>query len=263
MKMSMGKILFVALGILLVSSGYIYYQKQTNTAQEDEPTVYGETYEFQQANATTTPKEPSERALRASVGVFLLVNDEQEQAYLDKFSDDNDIKEAVKNLALALDSDSTKLIEVERIISSVDSSSSYSDYSYDTSDDYSYGNEVSDNSYGSSGGSSYGSNKSLRYNSFSNSWEYAGENESLQYNAFEDEWEYAGDDESTKYNAFENEWEFAGSDESTKYNAFENTWEYAPDDSITKYNSFENKWEITSPDSSLEYNAFENTWSYE
>jgi len=246
MRNSMNKVLLSVFGVLLVSGGYLYYQSESLTSAKNEPLVLGETYETEKTTTPTpTPKEPSERALRASVGVFLLVNDELEQSYLDKYSENNDIKEAIKNFALGLDSDNAKLNEVERIISSVDSSSSYSDYSYNTSDGYSYGNEVSDNSNGSNGGSSYGSNKSLKYNSFSNRWEYSGENESLQYNAFE------------------NEWEFAGSNESTKYNAFENTWEYAPDDSVTKYNSFENKWEITNPNSSLEYNAFENTWSYE
>lgn len=107
------------------------------------------------------------------------------------------------------------------------------------------------------------SNKSLKYNPYNSSWEYAGEDESLKYNAFEREWEYAADDERTQYNSFEKEWEYAKDDESLKYNAFEKTWEYAEDDSTTKYNPYESKWEIAAPDSNLKYNYFERTWSYE
>lgn len=260
----MNKLLLYVFGALLLSGGYLYYQSEAVTNESSQPITSNERHEQEMAaTSTPTPKEPSERALKASIGVFLLVNGELEQSYIDKYSDNNDIEEAIKNLALALDSDNAKLIEVEDIIASIGSSDNYSNYDYDSSDNYTYGNETPDNNYGSGGGSNYGSDKSLKYNSFSNTWEYAGEDESLKYKAFENEWEYAGSDESTRYNAFENEWEFAGSDESTKYNAFENTWEYAPSDSVTKYNSFENKWETTSPDSSLKYNSFENTWSYE
>lgn len=254
----MSKILLAIFGLLVISGSYLYYQSEFTTFTSGEPPVLSETHELEEASPTPTPNEASERALRASVGLFLLLNEEQGKVYLEQFSEKKDAKEAITNLALFLDSDNTKLNEVENLISSFNSTDSYP-YTDD-----SYSNNYSDDSNNSNwSGSSYSDNKSLRYNSFNNSWEYAGEDERLKYNAFENDWEYASDDELTRYNAFENRWEFAGSDESTKYNAFENTWEYAPEDSTTRYNAFENKWEITSPDSSLKYNAFENTWSYE
>lgn len=107
------------------------------------------------------------------------------------------------------------------------------------------------------------SNKSLKYNPYNSTWEYAGDDESLKYNAFEKQWEYAADDERTQYNSFEKEWEYAKDDENLKYNAFEKTWEYAENDSTTKYNPYESKWEIADPDSELKYNPFSRTWGYE
>ncbi len=211
--------------------------------------------------STPAPIKPSERALKASLGIFLLLNEEEEDSLLSKYSESKDIKEAITNLALFLDSDNTKLDEAEKIIFGNDTSNSYSDY--DNSENSSDSYVESGKSYGGSGGSNSSTNKSLKYNAFNNSWEYAGEDENLKYNAFEDKWEYVEDDESPRYNAFEDKWEFAESDESTRYNAFEDKWEYASDDSVTRYNAFEDKWETTSSDSSLKYNAFENTWSYE
>jgi len=64
MKMSMGRlVLIIVVGLLLISGGYLYYQNQTHTTLESEPAVFGETYELEQANATPTPEEPSEKAL--------------------------------------------------------------------------------------------------------------------------------------------------------------------------------------------------------
>ena len=142
----------------------------------------------------------------------------------------------------------------------------YDDPTSDQSDEFSYNSnnpQATPTPQGTSYNDDSKSNKSLKYNPYNSTWEYAGDDESLKYNAFEREWEYAADDERTQYNSFEKEWEYAKDDESLKYNAFEKTWEYAEDDSTTKYNPYESKWEITDPDSELKYNYFERTWSYE
>ncbi|MDP3982767.1 MAG: hypothetical protein Q8Q65_01685 [bacterium] len=142
----------------------------------------------------------------------------------------------------------------------------YDDPTSDQSDESSYNSnnpQTTPTSQNTSYNDDSESNKSLKYNPYNSTWEYARDDESLKYNAFEDQWEYASNDETTKYNAFEDKWEYADENESTKYNAFENTWEYAEDDSTTKYNPYESKWEITNPGSTLKYNYFERTWGYE
>jgi len=119
--------------------------------------------------------------------------------------------------------------------------------------------EKSDDYYGPG---SY-SQSQLKYNAFSNRWEYAGEDAELKYNAFENRWQYAPEDASVRYNVFDDRWQYARDEDSLQYNAFENKWDYGSDNSSLDYNSFENRWERTEPGESLQYNAFENTWSYE
>lgn len=193
---------------------------------------------------------PSKRAMEASVGLYLIIGDEGRKDFLRRFDNENDQPAtAIRQAALVLDADGEKLSKVELLLTqgsrqkSVESGSSNAD--------------VYTNSFDEA------VEKSLKYNTFENRWEYAGDDESLQYNIFENHWEYASDDETTQYNALEDKWEYAGDDESLQYNTFENTWEYAPDDSTTKYNALEDKWEITSEDSQIKYNPFSNTWSYE
>ena len=54
----------------------------------------------------------------------------------------------------------------------------------------------------------YSASSILKYNSFTNTWEYAQPNSQLKYNSFTNSWEYAQPDSQMKYNSFTNSWSY-------------------------------------------------------
>lgn len=154
MNINIDKLLnYTLIGLLLLVAGIFSYKylpiddissnEETETTTVDKLPNNPEGIVFEDNNI----KEPSERALKASIGAFILMNDEQRQPYIDEFSENNDTKEAIRNLAMFLDADETKLDKIEKIITSAanppDIKSQYtgsSDYDTHYSDDYDYSN---------------------------------------------------------------------------------------------------------------------------